>query len=101
MRSLFLAVCKLVSFFAFNCSLLCGRKQEKEVLEFFFKFHVGESIVFLLSDIFSGKKNCRENFEKMSRKEILEPGLPDFPWSMIPKPEKMYKINTNVHTKWS
>jgi hypothetical protein len=27
----------------------------------------------------------------MSRKEILEPGLPDFSWSMIPKPEKCTK----------
>jgi hypothetical protein len=28
------------------------------------------------------------------------PGLPDFSWCMIPKPEKMYQMNTNC-TKWS
>jgi hypothetical protein len=27
-------------------------------------------------------------------------GLPDFPWYVIPKREKMYKMNTKC-TKWS
>jgi hypothetical protein len=29
-----------------------------------------------------------------------EPGLPDFSWYMIPKPQKMYQMNTKC-TKWS
>jgi hypothetical protein len=28
------------------------------------------------------------------------PGLPDYSWYMIPKPEKMYRLNTKC-TKWS
>jgi hypothetical protein len=31
---------------------------------------------------------------------VHKPGLPDFSWCMIPKPEKMYQINTKC-SKWS
>jgi hypothetical protein len=30
----------------------------------------------------------------------LLPGLPDFSWCMIPKPGKMYQMNTK-YTKWT
>jgi hypothetical protein len=30
---------------------------------------------------------------------MIEAGLPDFSWYMIPKPEKMYQMNTKC-TKW-
>jgi hypothetical protein len=44
---------------------------------------------------------------EMNEMEILLPatffaskaGLPDFSWCMIPKPEKMYQMNTKC-TKW-
>jgi hypothetical protein len=33
-------------------------------------------------------------------KHVCRPGLPDFPWYVIPKPDKVYQINT-TYTKWS
>jgi hypothetical protein len=34
-----------------------------------------------------------------STKYVWIAGLPDFSWCMIPKPEKMYQMNTKC-TKW-
>jgi hypothetical protein len=41
-------------------------------------------------------QSCMTTFSKLQR----SPGLPDFSWYMIPKPEKMNQMNKKC-TKWS
>jgi hypothetical protein len=38
-------------------------------------------------------------FDLLNENESIRAGLPDFSWYMIPKPEKMYQMNTK-YTEW-
>jgi hypothetical protein len=86
-----------------NLAALIGRTKTGELTESCCRYQVGREAADAHAYSSSNNKrfNGKEgdwgsficNYSEMRKMHVSSPGLPDFYWCVIPKPEKMYQTN--------